>query len=100
MYPTDLIYLQLLDDIFNSYDPKIAASRISAANFHDRMMNQFFPRYYALSRPELQAFQDKTPDDETPLVEVVVMSDPNAWPLKNTGQDVVVPSLTPTDGDV
>lgn len=78
----DQTYLQLLDDIFNSYDPKLAASRISAANFHDRMVNQFFPRYYALSRPELQAYQDKTPDEETPL------------------QDVVVPSLTPTDGDV
>lgn len=78
----DQTYLQLLDDIFNSYDPKLAASRISAANFHDRMVNQFFPRYHALSRPELQAFQDKTPDEETPL------------------QDVVVPSLTPTDGDV
>lgn len=95
----DQTYLQLLDDIFNSYDPKIAASRISAANFHDRMMNQFLPRYYALPRPEPAAYQDKTPDDETPLVEVVVMSDPNAWPLKKTGQDVVVQTLTPDDGD-
>ena len=78
----DQTYLQLLDDIFSAYDTNKGASRITASVFHDRMLNQFFPRYYALSRPEPQAFQDKTPDEETPL------------------QDVVVPSLTPTDGDV
>lgn len=84
--------LDLLKAIMDAYPFEGGGNCIKAAVFHSHMLNTFKPAFDQLVVEQLIAHATTEGDDEPSVIDVVVMSDPNAWPLKKTKLDVVNPA--------